>query len=144
MTSAPPFAGAASVIISVSAGGAAAGFFRGARFFLGSTSSSLSVTYQPRFKCVDFYTSRRLGRPASLPSSARLRKPDDLFGDFFRRLCLSQHRGIRSGVERIARREELAHTGYRVITHQNGPGSRFRRATCCLFGARLQVDEIPA
>src|SRR5437867_13401236 len=48
MTSAPPFAGAASVV-SVSAGGFSAAFRRGARFFFGITSSSLSVTYQPRF-----------------------------------------------------------------------------------------------
>src|SRR2546428_8984488 len=81
---------------------------------------------------------------ASLPSSTRLRKSDDLFGHFFRRLCLGQHRGICSGVERIARREELAHTSYRVITHQNGTGSRIRRATCCHLGSRLQINEIPA
>src|SRR5436190_5822936 len=62
MTSAPPFAGAASVS-SVSAVGrvsSATCFFRGALFFFGFTSSSLSGTYQPQVNvrgCI--FTNRR-------------------------------------------------------------------------------------
>ena len=63
MTSAPPFIGAASVS-SLSAVGrvsSATFFLRGALFFFGFTSSSLSGTCQPQVKRLDVSTSRRLG-----------------------------------------------------------------------------------
>src|SRR5260370_37254314 len=107
MTSAPPFAGAASVA-SISAGGVSAGFLRGARFFFGFTSASLSGTYQPQFNLRGF---------ASLPSGTRLRKLCDLGGDILRTFGFSQHRGVGFGVERIAGCEKLPHACQWIITH---------------------------
>src|SRR6266480_3910951 len=81
---------------------------------------------------------------ASLPTGAHLRKLYDLGSYIFRTLCFSEYRRIRLGVEWIALREELLHTCQRIITHQTGPGSRRLRAARCHFGARLQIDDVPA
>src|SRR6185503_13579995 len=143
MTSAPPFTGAASVS-SVSGVGRAASvsfFFRGALFFFGFTSSLLSGTYQPLVKSLDVSTSSRV---ALLPTRARLRKLYDLIGHLLRSFCLSEHRRVRFCVIRITLLVQRAHLLYRVITRQNGTGSRRHRASRCHLGARFEINEIPA
>src|SRR5688572_11121254 len=135
MTSALPFTGAASISSGVaSVGGASAFFLRGAlAFFFGFTSSSLSGTHQPLVKGPRF---------ALLPSGAGLRKPDDLRGHLIRRFRLGLHRGVRLRVERLARLHQLAHLRLRVITHQNGAGSRRRGARGRRRGRRFQVNDV--